>query len=125
MVINEMKNLDYKYYFNLIKKREIKRGIEFKDIDAYNNIFGEYLGYDETLNKDYKGSLTLGFNPSSVVYVKNGIEVMRLKPHTTATGKTTIKGWSMVELKRCLKINGFRGYSKMPKDEIIDLLIKM
>jgi len=124
-VITELQNLDYKHYFNLIRRRDIKRGLGLTNADNYNNIFGEYLGYDEDLNALYKGSYTFEFNPSNVVFVSNGVEVMKLKPHITATGKRTIKGWTLQDLKRCLKINGFKGYSKLKQDEIIDLLIKM
>lgn len=125
-VINELNNLDYKYYFNAIKNKHITRGDDIKPTDDYNNIFGSSLGYDITLNSDYKGSLSLGVNPSYIVYVKNGIEVMKIKKHITATsGKTTLKGWTMTDLKRFLKMNQFKGYSKLPKEEIIDILIKM
>jgi len=124
-MIYEINNIDYVKYFNDIRRKRMIYDADITEESEHKNIFGYFSGYDSMLNTLYKGSYEYGISPAYIVYVKCGVEVLKIKPHTTATGKTTLKGWSVGDMKKCLKNNGIKGYSKMNKTDIIDLLIKM
>ena len=91
----------------------------------HNNIFGYFSGCNRLLKTSYEGYYEYGITPAYSVSINNGIEVMKLHTKIMSSGGVAIKGWSMIEMKKCLKINNIKGYSKLTKDQVIDLLIKM
>jgi len=125
-------SIRYTLHANYSSGELIWKGNDAKGEDWY--IRGNIFGYIKIrmFNDKLECDLSYPFKPRPYANYTNwnrfgwrcGIEVLHMKGHRTKDGKYKYEGITIKDLREYCKKNGIKGYTKLDKFELVNLLLK-